>query len=147
MYEPLPVPLTAEIFQSMDFSRILYVEMTAPGGMGMAGGVLIFILENDIPVSYSTNYFINKELYDQVKVTILKFVDRYVYTVFSNPVVHFNFCYGGMGNDIFLKSTATIVPAEGQLDFTISGKHYFITPSVEGIYNNISQRLEKNKNG
>lgn len=147
MYDPLPMPLTAEIFQSMDYSQILYVEITAPGGMGMAGGVLISIIENDEAVLYSTNYFINKELFNEVKETILKFADRYVHTEFSNPIVHFNFCYGGMGNDVFLKSNATITTLQEQLQFTCSGKEYTVKPSVDGIFNSISQWIEKRSNG
>lgn len=146
MYNPLPKPLTPEIFQSMDYSQILYLEITAPGGMGMAGGVLIFTMEKDNLNYYSTNYFQNKELYEIVKNTVLMYADQYVHTILLNPVIYFNYCYGGMGNDTFMRSTAIIESVNEQLKFNIAKKQYFIKPSVEGIFNSISLWLKKRNN-
>lgn len=143
MYEPLPTSLTIEVFLGMDYSQILYAEITAPGGMGMAGGILLFVLEKEILASYSTNYFINTELYELIKETILKYTDRYVYTDLLNPVIYYNFCYGGMGNDIFLKADTKITISNEQLEFSISDNNYFVKPSVLGIFNSISKWLEK----
>ncbi len=87
---PESVIITAENFDSIDFDKVIYCEISPTGAMGNEGGILIYLLKHNL-ITYETNVTMDKESFDVTSERINQN---------ANLFTNYN---GGMGNYIYIK--------------------------------------------
>ena len=125
--------LTRKILDDIDFCNVIYAEITPLGGMGNAGGVILYsYLENHV-ICYETNI-------DQ---------DETTYAAFDKKIAlnkeKFLAYYGGMGNYVFINKESTIKADDEKKCFVfVDGQNKFqIDSSSLGVYKSVSELMIK----
>lgn len=117
--------ITAESLDSIDFDRVIYCEVSSIGAMGNAGGILMFVLDDeDRLITYETNIAIDEQSYDAV----LEHIKQ-------NGDVFMNYS-GGMGNDVFINRGVQLEIDEKYQCFWYHAKNtkLRIDSSVQGVF-------------
>ena len=141
-----PFDLTNEILNAFSVNEIIYAEYADSGAMGVAGGILIYTMKEDILFCYKTSIFIDQITYENA-INIFK----------NNSVINlntgqqnengvFNFYNGGCGNHVFINKDKKLKPFDGYFLFLHNGRNYRIYSSVNGVFIGVVYQLQmKNK--
>lgn len=135
------IKLTHELVAQIDFTKVIYGERTQSGGMGNAGGIILYVIEGKKLARYETNCF----------------SDEPVWVATMNRIVDneelFHLYAGGMGNGVFIKRGIELeneedISEDGRWNshfiYTHKGVKHPIFSSVYGVHKNIARAL---KNG
>lgn len=125
--------LTRKILDDIDFSNVVYVEITPLGAMGNSGGVMMYVYQKNQMVCYETN--INE--------------DEATYTAFEKKITHnkdkFLPYYGGMGNYVFINKESSIKADDEKKCFVfVDGQNKFqIDSSSRGVHMSVSELINE----
>ena len=77
MIESIKKPLSEAIIESIELQKIIYAEVTPPGAMGNAGGIIIYILQNEANgiICYETNIYDDEGTYLVAEKLLLQYHD------------------------------------------------------------------------
>jgi hypothetical protein len=123
--------LTMEVLNEADLRRVMYVEVTAPGGMGNLGGVVMEVFDGNVLSRYESNIELDEAVWDAASQKVKSNRDL------------FDYHYGGYGNDVFLKRGAGIVADEQNesLTFEHDGKPFHFRSSVLGVFRAVAASM------
>lgn len=122
---PYSILIAPENIDDIDFNKVLYAEVSAEGAMGNAGGILIYVLEDeDKLITYETNTSINKEMYEAASEKI------------KQNISLLNAHSGGFGNYVYINKKANLEIDEEYSCFWYHSKNtkLRIDSSVEGVF-------------
>lgn len=122
---PESIIITYENLNDIDFNKVIYCEISPEGAMGNEGGILLYILEDeDTLVTYETNLFVNKEIYEATSEKISKNID------------YLDNYYGGCGNCVYVKKDTNLEIDEEYNCFWYHSKNtkLRIDSSVIGVF-------------
>lgn len=127
--------ITADNFDSIDFDKVIYCEISPMGAMGNEGGILIYVLgNNNALITYETNFSIDKESYDKASEEIRRK---------DNLFISYS---GGMGNDVYIKKGVQLEIDEKHNCFWFHSQNtkLRIDSSVVGVFGSVAAEM-KNK--
>lgn len=129
--------LTQAGLKNVDFGNVVYGERSQSGAMGNAGGIILYVLENETLTRYETNVFKDKE----TAVESLK-------KITTNESL-FNLYYGGMGNGVFVSKRILLDIDKENSCFWVhdNNKKYRIDSSVPGVFLKSSDHMIAGKPG
>lgn len=87
MVELKIIELTKDILNNLSISNIIYTEVSEPGAMGNAGGIMIYIIENQELICYETDWFENKEMYLETGKILLNYQKEYKNELFKTDEI------------------------------------------------------------
>lgn len=122
---PESVIITSENLDSIDFDKVVYCEISSAGAMGNAGGILLYLLEDeDDLITYETNVSIDKESYDATSERMNQKANLFV-----------NYS-GGMGNGVYIKKGTQLEIDEEYNCFWYHSQNtkLRIDSSVQGVF-------------
>lgn len=131
--------LSKFILENMQIDHVIYAEATPPGAMGNAGGIIIYILENEHNkvVCYENNLRYNEEAYLLAEDLLMQ------NTIKSDrkdlPLIEY---WGGMGNCVFINKEIKLDIRDGYFSYTKDGIQFDIIPSVIGVFNVLTNQLK-----
>ncbi|HNE46938.1 MAG TPA: hypothetical protein PLM27_12260, partial [Chitinophagales bacterium] len=104
MITPITRKLSKSILDNIEIDKIIYAEVTPPGAMGNSGGIIIFIRQdnNTEMLCFETSIYDDEETYLLAEEVLFKHLDR-ENNVGGKEKLYFDFYYGGMGNNVFIK--------------------------------------------
>ncbi len=117
--------ITTDNLDDIDFSKVIYCEISPEGAMGNEGGIVLYVLENeDSLTTYETNEFIDKQAFEAVEEKIGQNRD-----FFTNY-------YGGAGNYVHIRKSIDLEIDEKYQCFWYHSKttKLRIDSSVEGVF-------------
>lgn len=128
---PKEQKLTEALLDKINFKNVLYGERTQTGGMGNAGGIILYVLNGDKYTRYDTNVFTDEPTALAAHTAIVK-----------NESL-FSLVIGGMGNGVLVnKIVPLMIDEDGQCFwYEHDGNKYRIESSVKGVYNNVVKWL------
>lgn len=124
--------IVPENINQIDFNKIVYCEISAGGAMGNAGGILIYILKDqDTLITYETNVFVNKEMYEAISKKIIQ------KTSLLDPY------HGGFGNYVYVKKGINLEIDEKYQCFWYHSEttKLRIDSSVDGVFLRVAIEL------
>lgn len=137
MKKPTLIQLTKSLIESITPKKIIYAEVVGGGAMGNAGGIMLYLIKDDILICYETNVFTDEEIYLQAKELLLKHQDHFKNADIKLQDNLFDHFYGGMGNNVFVNKNITLEIKEGYFIYKKSNIEYQILPSVQGVFNRV----------
>ena len=142
MLQPRKVTLTKEKIHSIDPREIIYIEIAQPGAMGNAGGVMLYIIENEALICYETNVFDDEPTYDAVNELLMKHFDSSFDSDSEIQDFIFDEYPGGMGNSVFINKNFNLEIGDRYFIYKQSNKEYCILSSLFIVYKNVVYSLE-----
>ena len=140
MQEPVFSELTSEILHRLDPHGILYAEVTPPGAMGNAGGVMLYAYRDGKIYYYETNYYRDQPLFLEAEQLLL----RHEATTKQDVArAVFEVLYGGMGNLAFVNRQVKLEVGADHLVYLIDGRAYKVHCSVQGIFLSVADRIRR----
>lgn len=126
-------PLTLARIGELDFRLVYYMEVTAPGGMGNVGGVVVEVLAGSELIRYETHFDADEAAWEAAR---------------EKMKAHralFDYHYGGYGNDAFVKKDAGIVVDEpsSRFKFEHDGRSYNFSSSVPGVFSMVAAAMRR----
>lgn len=131
MKKPLIKKLTKLLLESIETENILYTEVTPLGAMGNAGGIIIYLIQEEDKemICYEVNI-------DDEEETYLLAEDK-IYL----GQKHFNYYYGGMGNNIFINKKINLAIGDAYFIYNAGEIEYQILPSVKGVFTGVVHEM------
>lgn len=148
MVQPVYKSLTRSILECMEMDQVIYAEVTPPGSMGNAGGIVIYIREGGSRafICYETSIHADEQTYLSAEAKLHGHV--YSEHMGSGDATRcLDLYYGGMGNNVFVNRNMTL---SAQDDFFVchaDGQEYQVIPSVYGVFRFVSAQLQKKGKG
>jgi hypothetical protein len=121
--------LALEIIRSINASDVIYAEYAVPGAMGNCGGVIIYVLDNEILVCYQTNFYTDEFSY----YSAIEF--------FENNSALFKAYYGGCGNHVFVNAKIILEVEDEDFIYKTPKQKYEIRSSVFGVFDSVRDQL------
>lgn len=122
---PESIVITTTNLDEIDFDKVIYCEVSAEGAMGHEGGIILYVLkdENSI-VTYETNAFLDKQMYETTSEKIRQNIDL------------LDSYDGSYGNYVYVKSNANLEIDEEYECFWYHSKKtkLRIDSSVRGVF-------------
>ena len=77
MIEAIKKPLSEAVIERIELQKIIYAEVTPPGAMGNAGGIIIYILQSETNeiICYETNIHDDEGTYLAAEKLLLQYHD------------------------------------------------------------------------
>jgi len=131
MKKPLIKKLTKSLLESIETENILYTEVTPLGAMGNAGGIIIYLIQEEDKemICYEVNIDDEEEIY-------LLAEDK-IYL----GQKHFNYYYGGMGNNVFINKKINLAIGDAYFIYNAGEIEYQILPSVKGVFTGVVHEM------
>jgi hypothetical protein len=132
------IKLTPELVMRLNLGAIVYGEQTRLGGMGNAGGVILYAAEEGHLTRYETSYYEDETAWSDVRTRI------------DDNEALFDFYSGGMGNGVFIKKgisftikhyTSEARRLDSHFVYQQGGVRYRIFSSVYGVFRNVARAL------
>ncbi len=142
MSERKSIELSEAIVDDLILSDVVYAEVTEPGGMGNAGGIIIYVVQNNELICFETNSFSNRLLYPKVYELFFNHQKGFKSETLSVEKVFFNYHYGGAGNHVFVNQNATPTKGIDFFIFKLEEVDYPIYCSVQGVHNCVAYSIE-----
>ena len=143
MVAPITEKLSKSIMESIEIDKIIYAELTWPGGMGNSGGVIIYISseKKNKMLCYETNIFQDKETFILAEETLFKHLDKEK-TKNDKDNLYFNLYEVGMGNNVFINKKAVLTVKDHYFVYTADNIEFQIFSSSFGVFMNVVDQLE-----
>lgn len=145
MKEPIIIPLTKSLIESITPNEVIYAEVASGGAMGNAGGIMLYLVIEDALICYETNVFKDEEVYLQTEEILLKHQDRIVTSDKELQVKLFDRFNCGMGNYVFLNKNIALEIKEGYFIYKKENIEYQILASVQGVFHNLVYQMRKHE--
>ena len=129
------IKLTKEILETILPKEIIYAEVAGGGAMGNSGGIIIYVVKEEPLICYETSIFTDEEVF----ILADDFLSNYA-------KLFFNFYYGGMGNNVFIKKDAELKIKEEHFAYLHNGFEYKIYSSVKGVFNSVVNSMNNPNN-
>ena len=132
MKKPLVKKLTKSLLESIETENILYTEVTPLGAMGNAGGIIIYLIQEEDKemICYEVNIDDNEETYLLAEDKIYLGQE------------HFNYYYGGMGNNVFINKEINLAIGDAYFIYNAGEIEYQILPSVKGVFTGVVYEMK-----
>ena len=142
MIKPKKLQLTRDQIQNINFNKIIYAEFTEPGGMGNAGGIMLYLISDAELLCYETSIFNDEDTYIQIgKILHNNLYENDLVTV--TPQNHnFHYYYGRMGNHIYVNVNARLIIRDNYFVYQEANNEYQIISSVVGVFNAVSEIMK-----
>lgn len=129
--------LTLDVVDALEVERVVYMEETHPGAMGNAGGVVLEVLDGKELVRYETN-LTSDEAVRNAAASKIKDIRQ-----------HYDYHYGGFGNDVYIRKGVHISIDElnGRLTFCHEGTEYAFKSSMVGVFNRVVASIRRSAQG
>lgn len=140
--KPITAQLSKEILGTLSVKDIIYAEYASPGAMGNSGGVMLYVINDNVLTCYETNIRMDKDLYNAaVDLLSTHQITSREKTINENGIL--NFYGGGYGNNVFINKKVTL--KKGYYFFVYSKKNidYIIFPSVHGVFSRVAVAIRK----
>ncbi len=111
--------------------------------MGNSGGIILYTLNKDEFIHYSTNVFEYPELYHEIEKMLLQHQNQLDFEGNTSELL-FDYHYGGMGNNVFIRKGKKLNEGNEVFYHTVDDFHYVMFPSVRGVFNSVAHSM-KNK--
>jgi hypothetical protein len=140
MKQPIKIPLSKELFDSLKVEEIIYAEAASTGAMGNSGSVVVYFIRNKGLICCETSVYDREETYQKVYDLLLKYRPS-SYDIVKGVESHlFSYYAGGMGNHVFVKKGIPLEIRNLYFVFHIDDAKYKIWSSVPGVfYNTVDQ--------
>ncbi|MGB3946231.1 MAG: hypothetical protein WBK76_05350 [Candidatus Saccharimonadales bacterium] len=131
------VRFTASGIAGLKFENVIYGERSQAGAMGNAGGIILYVLDNDSYMMYHANLADDEKAYAEG-----------LFKIAANEFL-FDTYAGGMGNGVFIKKDTHLkVNDDDQAFWYIKNdKTYKISSSVQGVFESVAKALKTGKQG
>lgn len=133
--------LTTGILNNLSVEDIIYAEIAEPGAMGNVGGIIVFVMKNELLFRYETNIDENENAYIKTQNLLLKYNNGLKIDRVEAALPLFEYHYGGMGNHVLVNKNITLRDRENHFIFNMHDKEYKIFCSVQGVYNCLLRSL------
>lgn len=137
MIKPISKTLSKSIIDKLEFDKIIYAEVTPPGAMGNSGGIIIYILQNEM-ICYKTSIYDDEETYFLAEKLLFKHLDR---ENTNNEDLYFNFYYGGAGNNVFINKKVNLSIQGHYFVYCVDKFQFQIFSSVQGVFNSVVSQI------
>lgn len=144
-FKKIPKPLTFELLKKYDISKIIYSELAESGAMGNAGGVIVYVEDNNALLCYTLSYYTNKEDFLKTWSYLFKYQTEYKPEEYPLKESIFNYYYGGAGNHVLINANVKLKESGTNFIYYYNDNKYVIKPSVEGVFNSVSYNINKKK--
>lgn len=146
MITPITRKLSKSILDNIEIDKIIYAEVTPPGAMGNSGGIIIFIRQdnNTEMLCFETSIYDDEETYLLAEEVLFKHLDR-ENNVGGKEKLYFDFYYGGMGNNVFIKKKINLSVQDNYFVYHVDDLEYQIFSSVQGVFNSVVNHMNSNK--
>lgn len=125
--------LTEDLIKNYDFSKVIYGERAQSGAMGNSGGIVMYVIEDDVLVRYETSIRENEE------VAIL------TYGYIAKNEKYFDIYQGGMGNGVFImKGLELEIDEDNHSFWHRHDNNKFQIVTSQGIFTNVSKYISGN---
>lgn len=141
MIKPTRKRLSVIVLNNVDLDEIIYAEITQPGGMGNAGGIILYAHQGGTEqlICYETNIYDREETYVVGEKLLYKEINS------LDGSEYFDLYTGGMGNQIVVNNKANLEITDHYFVYTTGEVHYQIVSSVQIIFNTVVYAMTKNK--
>lgn len=142
MINPISKALSKSILNSIEIEKIIYAEVTPPGAMGNAGGIMIYIPQSGTSklVCYETNIYHDEETYSLAEELLFRHLDR-SNTNNENENLFFNYYYGGVGNNVFINKKVKLTIQDDFFVYKTHDLEFQIFSSVQGVFNSVVYQM------
>ena len=142
MISPITKTLSKSVLESIEIDKIIYAEVTPPGAMGNAGGIILYVPQigmNEL-ICYETNIYNDEETYILAEEKLFRHLDRDS-TNNEKENLLFDFYYGGMGNNVFINKNVTLTIQDGFFIHKLDTLELQIFSSVQGVFNSVVNQM------
>lgn len=141
MIKPTRKKLSVIVLNNIDLDEIIYAEITQPGGMGNAGGIILYAHQGGTEqlICYETNIYDREETYVVGEKLLYKEINS------LDGSEYFDLYTGGMGNQIVVNKKANLEITDHYFVYTRGEVQYQIVSSVQIIFNTVVFAMKKNK--
>ncbi len=142
MISPITKTLSKSVLESIEIDKIIYAEVTPPGAMGNAGGIILYVphLGTNELICYETNIYNDEETYLLAEEKLFRHLDR-DNTNNEKENLFFDFYYGGMGNNVFINKNITLTIQDGFFIHKLDNLELQIFSSVQGVFNSVVNQM------
>ncbi len=142
MQEVKTIELTKSALENLSIEHVIYAETSVAGAMGNAGGIMIYVIDNNQVVLYESNMFEDSEIFQKASEWLLKYQNglKVDGTKIEREVLSYH--YGGMGNHVFVNKRMILQKADGKFIYSMNNANFEIAPSVRGVYNAVVYSME-----
>jgi hypothetical protein len=143
MIESIKKPLSEAVIESIELQKIIYAEVTPPGAMGNAGGIIIYILQSETNeiICYESNIYDDEGTYLAAEKLLLQYHDTENINQ-ENENLYFNYYYAGGGNHVFINKKANLSILNNHFIYNTSTFQFQISSSCRGVFNSLIEQLK-----
>jgi hypothetical protein len=143
MIEAIKKPLSEAVIERIELQKIIYAEVTPPGAMGNAGGIIIYILQSETNeiICYETNIHDDEGTYLAAEKLLLQYHDIKNINQ-ENENLYFNYYYAGVGNHVFINKKANLSILNNHFIYNTSTFQFQISSSCRGVFNSLIEQLK-----
>lgn len=141
MIKPMEQKLSVAILNNIDLDKIIYAEITQPGGMGNAGGIILYAHQGGTEqlICYETNICDDQETYLVGEELLYKEINS------LDGSEYFDLYTGGMGNQIVVNKKANLEITDDYFVYTTGEVQFQIVSSVHIIFTRVAYDMKKDK--
>jgi len=136
------IKLTKSLLDSISPRDIVYAEVSEPGAMGNAGGIIIYVLQNEKLLCYETSIFSNEAVYNEANALLVRHRETAKNESLGGQEEYLKSYYSGMGNRVSVNKDIELKINEDHFTFLKNGLAYEIQSSVKGVFLNVASRLK-----
>ncbi len=146
MITPITKKLSKSILDSIEIDKIIYAELTPPGAMGNAGGIIIYIIQGSKSemIRFETSIYDDEETALLAEEILFKYLDSELNISRREPL-YFDFYYGGMGNYVFINKKVNLSIQDNYFVYRVDDLEYQIFSSVQGVFDCVASQMNSNK--
>lgn len=142
MIRPITTRLSKSILESIEVDKIIYAEVTSPGGMGNAGGTMIYLRPSNTNEMflYEASIYDDHEAYGMADEMLFTHADKTNKHSTKEPK-YFDLYDGGMGNAVFINKKAMLMVRENFFVYTTNDVRFQIFSSVQGVFDSVVRKM------
>ena len=142
MISPITKTLSKSVLENIEIDKIIYAEVTPPGAIGNAGGIILYIPQigtNEL-IRYETNIYNDEATYLLAEEKLFRHLDR---DNSNNEKLDlfFDFYYGGMGNNVFINKKVTLTIQDNFFIHKQDNLEFQIFSSVKGVFDSVVNQM------
>lgn len=141
MIKPITLKLTNDHIRNINFNNIIYAEFTEPGGMGNAGGIMLYLISDAKLHCHETNIFNNEDTYKLTGKILQDNLLEHELVADKSQSNNLHYYYGGMGNHVFINANARLIFHENYFVYRAANDEYQIIPSAMGVFNAVLELM------
>ena len=140
MIKPMEQKLSVAILNNIDLDKIIYAEITQPGGMGNAGGIILYAHQEgtDQLICYETNIYHDEETFVVGEKLLYEEINS------LDGSEYFDLYNGGMGNQIVVNKKANLEITDRYFLYKIGEVQFQIFSSLHIIFTRLAYEMKNN---